>query len=90
MYLLTPLLQFTSNFTVRVNTAEQVKSNVEKLLLTKNNNGQFNHEDAVTFQAGITCVLKSTFNENGGGNGMVDLLTKDSALPRARINVFRE
>ena len=67
-------------YTARVNTAEQVRLNIEKLTLHKNSNGQYNHDDAITFKAGLERVLTSTFNIRGGGKGMVALLTKDSAL----------
>ena len=72
-------------YTARVNTADQVTRNIAKLTLTKNQQGQYNHEDGVTFAAGIKRVLNGTFNaREGTKNGMADLLIKDSELSKIK------
>jgi hypothetical protein len=71
-------------FTARATTREHVRKAIKKLALSKNSNGQFNHDVATNFKAAVIRVLKSTFNPINPGCGMSGLCTKASTIAKIK------
>jgi hypothetical protein len=67
-------------FTARATTREHVAASIKKLTLTTTNNGQYNHDAATTFIAGIHRVLRKTYNPGDPGNGMFKLCAAANAI----------
>ena len=60
-------------FTARSTTREHVAASIKKLTLPTTDNGQYDHDAATTFIAGIHRVLRETYNPGDPGNGMFKL-----------------
>ena len=67
-------------FTARATTREHVAASIKKLTLPTTNNGQYNHDAATTFIAGIHRVLRETYNPGDPGNGMFKLCAAANAI----------
>ena len=68
-------------FTARATTREHVRSSIAKLTLLTNASGQYNHNHATTFIAGIRRILRETYNPGDPGNGMDKLCMASNASP---------
>jgi len=60
-------------FTARATTREHVAASIKKLTLPTTDNGQYDHDAATTFIAGIHRILRETYNPGDPGNGMFKL-----------------
>ena len=71
-------------FTARASTREHVRSSIAKLTLLTNASGQYNHDHATTFIAGIHRILRETYNPGDPGNGMDKLCVASNAIARIK------
>jgi hypothetical protein len=60
-------------FTARATTREHAATSIKKLTLTTTNNGQYDHNAAMTFIASIHQVLRETYKPGDPDNGMFKL-----------------
>ena len=67
-------------FTARSTTREHVAASIKKLTLPTTDNGQYDHDAATTFIAGIHRVLRETYNPGDPGNGMFKLCAAANAI----------
>lgn len=67
-------------FTARATTREHVAASIKKLTLPTTDNGQYDHDAATTFIAGIHRVLRETYNPGDPGNGMFKLCAAANAI----------
>jgi hypothetical protein len=67
-------------FTARATTCDHVCTSIAKLALPITAGGQYNHEDATTFIAGIRRILRETYNPGDPGNGMDKLCVVSNAI----------
>jgi hypothetical protein len=67
-------------FTARATTREHVAASIKKLTLPTTDNGQYDHDAATTFIAGIHRVLRETYNPGDPGNGMLKLCAAANAI----------
>ena len=61
-------------YTVRAMTRAEVEKAIGKISLTKNESGQFAHDDILTVVKQIKRVLAGQFNPGAAGPGMTKLL----------------
>ena len=61
-------------YTARATTKELVREAIGKLSLPKNSLGQYDHDDIITLQKGISRVLGTQYNPGAPGQGMKQLL----------------
>ena len=71
-------------FTARATTCKHVCSSIAKLNLLTNASGQYNHDHATTFIAGIHRILHETYNPGDPGNGMDKLCVASNAIARIK------
>ena len=74
-----------SIFTARKVTHDRVYE--EAMRLSFPTNGRYTNDDAQRFTLGLSCVLRSTYNPDGGGDGMASLLrSSNDAINPSRIS----
>ena len=74
-----------SCFTVRTTTRAQVKEDILKLTLRKHYNGQYQHDNIVTFANAVLRILKTSYNPSDPGNGMMKLIDSSTGVPPSAI-----
>ena len=73
-----------ATYAVRGTTRTQVYNSITKLVLNKNENGQYNHDGIKIFENGVKRILRSQFNTSDAGNGMIKLLDTNANPIRDR------
>ena len=71
-------------FTARASTRAQVYESISKLSFTKSDNGQYTHDDAAIFIAGMETCLATTYNLLNLLDGMSQLIVKDSDMAKIK------
>ena len=73
-------------FTARATTREHVRASIAKLALpTTEAAGQYDHEAATTFIAGVHRILRETYNPGDPGNGMDKLCVATNAIAHIKV-----
>eukprot|EP00804_Cyclotella_cryptica_P013550 CCRYP_012907-RA/>CCRYP_012907-RA protein AED:0.59 eAED:0.66 QI:0/0/0/1/1/1/2/0/788 len=72
-------------FTARATTREHVAASIKKLTLPTTDNGQYGHDAAMTFIAGIHQVLRETYNPGDPGNGMFKLCVAANTMAMIKV-----